>query len=252
MFRIKICGITRPEDALAVASSGADAIGLNFCQQSPRFVSEDQARQIAEAADGSLAKVGVFVNATCREIDQLCGAVGLDWVQLHGDEPPEMLSELGAWKILRAFRLDERGLGPIADYLDACCAAGRMPDAVLVDAHIAGQYGGTGRTADWQSLANPNRDPASTESASGSATDDRLADGVDRGPADGVDRDWRRGLPLVLAGGLAPDNVAQAIRTVRPDAVDTSSGVESSPGVKDAERCKRFIGAAREALVELE
>jgi len=244
MFRIKICGITRPEDALAVASSGADAIGLNFCQQSPRFVSADRARKIAAATGGSLAKVGVFANATSGEIDRLCGAVGLDWVQLHGDEPPELLSELGAQKILRAFRLDDRGLGPIADYLDACRVAGRMPDAVLVDAHVAGQYGGTGRTVDWQALTNSNRDPAATESASRLAIGDR--------PADGVDSKWRRGLPLVLAGGLTPDNVAEAIRTVRPDAVDTASGVESAPGLKDPDRCKRFIAAAREALAKFE
>lgn len=219
MFRIKICGITNTEDAQAVASSGADAIGLNFYPQSPRFVQREQAAQIADTVPASITKVGVFVNASSAEIEATCRDVSLDWIQLHGDEPPEFLTELGDKKIIRALRLDERGgdqsLDAITRYLDACLSNGRLPDALLIDAHVSGQYGGTGSRVDWQSLG------------------------------DQKDSAWRHGLPWALAGGLTPSNVAEAIGAARPDAVDTASGVESAPGKKDPSMCRSFVSEAR-------
>lgn len=215
MFRIKICGITKPRDAKAAVEAGADAIGLNFCPSSPRLVSMEGAAEIVGALPSGVAKVGVFVNMPAQEVCARFDRLGLDWIQLHGDEPPQFLSALGDRRVLRALRVGPDGIAPAERYLAACRDAGRLPQAVLIDAHVPGQYGGTGQAADWGMLAEP--------------------------------RLWLMGLPLVLAGGLTPENVAEAIAAVRPDAVDVASGVESSAGWKDPERMARFVAAARSA-----
>jgi len=218
-FKIKICGITRPEDAVAAAEAGADAIGLNFYPKGPRFVSLERAREIVAALPPGIVKVGVFVNATSCSVSATAHRLGLDLVQLHGDEPPQYLAELGGLKVLRAFRCGPQGLAPVHSYLKRCQTIGWMPRMVLCDAFQPGAYGGTGQVVDWATVANYT---------------------------------WSAEIPpLVLAGGLTPENVADAIRVVRPAAVDTASGVEVQPGIKDADRIRRFVQAAREAFSSL-
>lgn len=219
MFKIKICGITDPEDAEAAVAAGADAIGLNFYHRSPRVVSVDRAIEIVHEENLIAQRVGVFVNTPAEEVNRIARSVGLAWVQLHGDEPPEFLTEISPeFDIIRVYRLDasEDPIATIADDLKACQAAGRAPDAVLVDARTTDEYGGTGETVNWAAL-------------------------VDH-------RVWLGEMPLVLAGGLRPDNVDEAIATVRPAAVDTASGVESAPGRKDGTKMKVFVETAKEAF----
>lgn len=244
MFQVKICGITRVEDALIAADAGADAIGLNFFAKSPRYVSRETAREIIEA-HGKLDQakrpqvIGVFVNEEPEKLLEAIEDLGLDGVQLHGDEPPEavaMLSGLNSLlsfaldptqpglAIIRAFRCRDEGLGPVSEYLCQCesmrpeQAAGltTMPHAVLLDAYTPGAYGGTGQVVDWSSVRR--------------------------------DRDLLMGLPVILAGGLTAENVAEAIETARPTAVDTASGVEEVPGRKSEDKIRHFVAAAREAF----
>ncbi len=217
MFRIKICGITTLEDAHHAAGAGADAIGINFYGGSVRAVMLDQARAIAEAAPKDVARVGVFVNAGAEEVRKTAECLNLDYVQLHGDESPSIVDELAGFRVIRAYRLGDAGWQPLVAYLDECRRLGAMPAAILVDACRDGAYGGTGQTVDWP-LAR-------------------------RFHALGLD------IPLILAGGLVADNVAQAVAAVSPAAVDTASGVESSLGRKDPERVTAFVAAARAALL---
>jgi phosphoribosylanthranilate isomerase len=216
VFRIKICGITSVNDAEVVVGAGADAIGLNFYPQSPRYVTPEQARSILEAVPERVIKVGLFVNApgdhVCRTFDQL----GLELIQLHGDEPPIFLACLGNRPVMRAFRLGREGWQAVTGYLRQCRDLRRMPRLVIVDSLVKGSYGGTGQVGDWSRL---------TEYPTGQSFP-----------------------PLVLAGGLTPQNVAEAIRAVRPTAVDTASGVESSPGRKDPAAVGAFVRAARVAF----
>ena len=215
MFRIKICGITSPLDAQHAAAAGADALGLNFYSQSPRFLSADRAAAVADAVPAGVAKVGLFVNASACQVRETFDELKLDLVQLHGDEPPEFLVELEGRPVMRAFRLEAANLGPVSDYLDRCRELGCLPRLVLIDGFRSGHYGGTGQAVDWRKLATA-----------------RAALGE---------------VPLVLAGGLTEANVAEAITLVRPAAVDTASGVESQ-GKKDRQRMQAFVDAARRAL----
>lgn len=216
MFCIKICGITNRDDALLAVQAGADAIGLNFYPPSPRFVSLETARQIIAALPNEIVKVGVFVNATAADVCKTCDELHLNLIQLHGDEPPEYLAHLGGRPVMRAFRLGPAGLSPVVTYLDDCRRLGCLPRLVLLDAYTPGVYGGTGEIADWAVAAEYRA--------------------MDQVP------------PLVLAGGLTPQNVTRAIRSVRPAAVDTASGVESSPGRKDPAAVAAFVRVAREAF----
>ena len=216
MFRIKICGITSLTDARKAVAAGADAIGLNFYEKSPRCVAQAEASKIAIDLGGSVRRIGVFVNTELDSIRHTVDETSLDAVQLHGDEAPEHVAHQFGRPIIRARRLDHRGVAAIAEDLAACKAAGRIPDAVLVDAFTPGRYGGTGETVSWAGLADY--------------------------------RKWLGDIPLILAGGLTPENVAEAIRTVRPHGVDVASGVESAPGVKSPEKMRLFVQAAREAF----
>ncbi len=221
MFSIKICGIKSLKDAQAALDAGVDAIGLNFYEQSPRYVTIELARQICNIIPPTVTPVGVFVNAPTDKIKQICYEVGIEVVQLHGDEPPEHLTAIKPrWKVIRACRMDDRGLQGLGDDLQACSDNGGLfPDAVLLDAAVAGQYGGTGSTLAWNELA-----------------------------------DWRPlpgAVPLILAGGLTPENVTEAISAVRPDGVDVASGVESAPGVKDPEKMRLFVEAAKTAFAKI-
>jgi phosphoribosylanthranilate isomerase len=217
-FRVKICGVTNVVDALAAVDAGADAIGLNFFSGSRRRIGAREAKRIVEAVDRRARCVGIFVNDSAETIREICAQTAVQLVQLHGDEPPAFLKELdGGLPAIRARRLDADGMRGIeADLRDCRAIAGFAPAAVLIDAAAAGEFGGTGRTGDWKRIADY--------------------------------RDWIGDVPLILAGGLTPDNVAEAIRVVEPHAVDVASGVESSPGKKDQAKMRDFIAAARAVL----
>lgn len=214
MFRIKICGITNSHDALAAVQSGADALGFNFFVRSKRFVEANAAREIVAALPKGVQRIGVFVNHSMAEICSTASEVGLDGIQLHGDEPPEIVSQLPLQLLLiRAFRCGAAGLMPLREYLENCCAAGRVPDTVLIDADAGSAFGGTGQSADWGQVAR--------------------------------ERNLLKGTPLILAGGLTPANVAAAISAVHPDAVDVASGVERESGLKDHQLIADFVAAAK-------
>ena len=219
LFQVKICGITTVDDAVGAAKAGADAIGLNFWPQSKRRVSVDTVREIS-AQVRDVVRVGVFVNATADEITRTADTVGLDWIQLHGDEPAELLAQLPSQlKVMRAFRCGTDGLKSASRFLSECRNLERVPDAALVDTDAGAEYGGTGRIANWSQIVS------------------------ERGRLGAV--------PMILAGGLTPQNVAEAIAATRPDGVDVASGVESRPGVKDAKLVREFIDAARLASSRL-
>jgi len=200
--RIKICGITNVEHAHLAAGEGADAIGLVFYRESPRYLSLRDAAIIAESLPPFVAAVGLFVNAAERDIRAVLDAVDLDLLQFHGDETAEFCARFGR-PYMRAVRM-EKGTD-LLEYADRFSRA----KALLLDAHVPGQPGGTGRTFEWS--------------------------GVPRGFA----------LPLVLSGGLTAQNVGPAIRAVRPWAVDVSSGVESERGVKDPRKIVEFIRSVK-------
>ncbi len=216
MFRVKICGITRAEDLQAAAAAGADAVGLNFYAASPRAVSPERARELAAAAPVGLVGSGVFVDTPVTEIRRLLRHTPLDAVQLHGDYPAEEIASLADLPVVLALRDSAPGFPAAHKLLAECRAAGARFAALLLDAHAPGRYGGTGLTVDWPAVA-----------ASRSAF----------GPE-----------PLILAGGLTPANVAEALRASTCDGVDTAGGVESSPGVKDHAKVRAFVEAARGKL----
>lgn len=205
-MRIKICGVTTPADAELAACCGADAVGLNFYARSPRYLDPARARAVLAVLPPFVEPVGLFVNTSLDDVRAASSALGLRTLQLHGDVPPALPGDGFRYVVCFALR-DAAGLAAIDRYL-----AAQRPAAILVDAHVAGAYGGTGQCAPWDLLEK-----------------------------------YRPAVPLILAGGLTPDNVAAAIRRVRPYAVDVASGVESSPGIKDPERVRRFIDAARQA-----
>lgn len=220
MFRIKICGITSIDDALLAADAGADAVGLNFFAGSPRCVTVEQAESIVDRLPDHIKSVGVFVNEVLDQVIRIHDQVGLDLIQLHGDEPPESLYALGEREVVRAFRCRDRNAEPIRSYLAACQIVHRAPAAILVDAYQPGQYGGTGALVDWQ-----------------------FAHEVQKylGPT-----------PLILAGGLTPENVVDAVLTARPQGVDCASGVERSPRTKDPDKVKAFVREALAAFQRLD
>lgn len=216
MFQIKICGITNLDDALAAADAGADAVGFNFCTRSPRFIEPLAARDIAARLPARVARVGVFVNATAGAIVAAAEQVGLNIIQLHGDEPPDEVRALAPRQVMRAIRATSKNLAEVSRYLERCRKVGAELLAIMADAAVAGQYGGTGERADWDAWSQYASKP--------------------------------RVPPLVLAGGLTPENVAEGIARVRPAAVDVASGVESEPGLKDQAKVKQFVDAARAAF----
>jgi phosphoribosylanthranilate isomerase len=221
MFRIKICGITNIDDARIAVDAGADAVGLNFFSKSRRFVDRESALQIAAAIPAGVTKVGVFVNHDPADIAAAVECIGLDAVQLHGDEPPSLMAKLPKdVQVIRAHRWGQAGLSPLGTYLQESRAGGRMPDAVLADAAAGADFGGSGELADWELIQRQ--------------------------------RDMLSALPLILAGGLTPDNVAAAIAAVRPHGVDVASGVERQPGRKDRALVARFIAAACDAFARFD
>lgn len=207
MLQIKICGITRAEDALAAATAGADAIGLVFHPGSRRCVTPAQAATICASLPPFTATVGLFVDPAPGAVAEVLDAVPLSHLQFHGSEAPALCRSFGR-PYLRAL-----GVHPGAD-ISGLFAAYHDARGWLVDTHDPVAHGGTGKTFDWSLLA---------------------------------DLDSER---LVLAGGLTPANVAEAVRRVRPAAVDVSSGVESAPGIKETDKLRAFINAARAAAGE--
>ena len=210
--RVKVCGLTSVADALMCASAGADWIGLNFHAPSPRRIDLVLAAEIIAALPPTAHAVGLFVDRPASEIAQVTDHLGLRIVQLHGEEPPEALQALIGLQVIRAFRLGSReSVREMSRYLRTAAELGRPPDAVLVDAYVPAQAGGTGRT---------------------------IADDV---------LDALPPLPrLILAGGLNAENVAAHVARVRPWMVDVASGVESAPGRKDPARVAAFVRAAKE------
>jgi tryptophan synthase beta subunit len=200
---VKICGITRAEDARLAAELGASAVGFVFWPGSPRYVEPSHAREIVRQLPPFVSAVGVFVDQPIEHVRAVAQSVGLAAVQLHGSEAPEDAARVGV-RVIRAIGADPAGFAEMERWPE--------PVMLLVDAADVSRHGGTGRVADWAAAA-------------------RMA--------------ARR--PLALAGGLTADNVEAAIRTVKPIAVDVSSGVESAPGIKDHARLRAFLGAVRRA-----
>lgn len=199
--RIKICGVTRPEDARGAAAAGADAVGLVFYADSPRLLDLAAARAVSAALPPFVSRVALFLDPAAAEVRTVIDALRPDLLQFHGGEPPEFCGGFGV-PYMKAVPMGEEDSDPAAyaeRYADA--------RALLLDGHRAGQAGGRGEGFAW-----------------------------DR-------RGGEHAMPIVLAGGLTPDNVGAAIRDARPYAVDVSSGVESAPGIKDAERIRAFIAA---------
>jgi len=202
---VKICGFRDPANAADVVRAGADWLGINFWPRSKRFVDVELGAQIATAARaaGAVTLVGVFVNQDPDHVAAVIERVGLDLVQLHGEESPGECARFGR-KLVKAFSV--RSAADAARFADYDC------DYVLADAPSE-HYGGTGELGDW-TLARTVRES---------------------------------GRNLLLAGGLDPDNVADAIASVAPFGVDVASGVEASPGIKDLAKVERFVGAAKAA-----
>jgi phosphoribosylanthranilate isomerase len=152
MFRIKICGVTCVEDAKAAVEAGADALGLNFFPTSCRYITIAQAEEICACLPPSITRVGVFVDASLHQMRELAERLRLDWLQLHGDEPPQYIPQLSPYRVMRAFRQRGSDFRHEVAYLDACRHQGVLPAAVLIDAYQSGEYGGTGKTANWNSV----------------------------------------------------------------------------------------------------
>lgn len=205
--RVKICGITRADDALAAARAGADAIGLVFYARSPRAVTIAAAQAVVRALPPYVTTVGLFVDAARDEIRTVLQAVPLDLLQFHGDESPAACRGHGR-PYVKALRMRAGA--------DLAALARSYDDAagILVDTYVDGVPGGTGVAFDWAQLPS----------------------------------DMQR--PLILAGGLKPDNVAAAVAQVRPWAVDVSGGVEAAPGVKDASKIAAFIRGVNSVQID--
>jgi phosphoribosylanthranilate isomerase len=201
---VKICGITRLEDAEAALENGAGALGFVFWPDSPRFIDPARAHAITSRLSPNIVTVGVFVNQTREYVEQVIDAVPLGAIQLHGDEPVTFVEGL-ARPVLKAIAL--------TDSTDDTIDAWPMRTLILLDVHDPVRRGGTGRTVDWIRASTVAK---------------------------------RR--PVVLAGGLGPQNVADAVASVRPFGIDVSSGVESAPGRKDRHKLKALFDAVNSVV----
>ena len=206
MVKVKICGITNSEDALAACEYGADALGFIFYKKSPRFIELERVKDIIKDLPPFVTTVGVFVDEDADRISEIADAAKLDIIQLHGSEPPEFCNVFKR-KIIKAFKIQEQGArgkgqeNEIRRY---------TVSAYLLDTYKEGVEGGTGETFNWEIA--------------------KEAKGFGR---------------IILAGGLTPENVAEAVETVMPYGVDVSSGVEQKPGKKDLQKVKNFIERAK-------
>jgi len=208
MVLVKVCGITNLDDALAAADAGADALGFNFYQRSPRYVTPETARPIVDRLQAdypNLLNVGVFVNESLEAIKRIAAAAGVSALQLHGNETPEYCKALQGYHLIKVFSASDKFVPQtVLDY---------EVQAIMLDAVDKEAFGGTGKVGNWA-----------------------------------VARETRELVPkLFLAGGLSADNVADAIREVNPFAVDACSRLESAPGHKDQTRVRAFVAAVRAA-----
>lgn len=199
--RVKICGITRIEDAQFAVDAGVDAIGLVFYEKSPRFVTNMQAAEISQLVPAFVSRVALFKDAEKQMVNTVLQQVEIDLIQFHGSESADFCEQFGR-PYIKALGMKTAEYD--ANYLVVSAEKYQSAKALLLDAHAPGEAGGTGETFDWTSIATTNK-------------------------------------PVVLAGGLTADNVKQAIEIARPYAVDVSSGVESSPGIKDKEKVTAFM-----------
>lgn len=205
MVKVKICGITNSEDAQAAVAAGAEALGFVMYKKSPRCVEPAVARAIIAGLPPFVLPIGVFVNEDAGLVRKLMDECGFALAQLHGDEAASYCQQLGR-PVLKALRLKDRGsFLALAEFKGRAGVRG-----FVIDAYSDQAYGGTGQTVDW-----------------------------------GLAAEAARAAPILLAGGLTPSNVAEAIRLVRPYGVDVSSGVEARPGKKDQMKVNAFIEAAR-------
>ena len=205
MTRIKICGITNSEDARAAIQAGADALGFNFYEPSPRYLTPETCADIVSKMPPFVSPIGIFVNESVERVNAIASSCELSAVQLHGDESPEYCEKVDG-KIIKAIRVrDDSWQQDMEEYPVA---------AVLLDTYTPDKYGGTGTTFDWNLIGT---------SAS----------------------------RIILSGGLDPQNVSPAVQSIRPFGVDTSSGVERQPGLKDHEKIRQFVTAVRRADLEI-
>lgn len=213
MTYVKICGLTNLEDALVAAEAGADFLGFIFYVQSPRAVTPEQVKQITAGLPPYVQTVGVFINESIERITQIRQQTALAYIQLHGDEPPEMVRAIrGAYKAIRPANADQvRDIAAAYTGVEGLTVRLDSPE-LLIDTYHPELKGGTGQQ-------------------------------MSRDIALQAQKHTRR---LMLAGGLTPENVAEVVREVRPWAVDVSSGVEAVPGKKDHGKVRAFIQAVRE------
>jgi phosphoribosylanthranilate isomerase len=202
--QVKICGITSVADALVSAEAGADMIGLNFYEGSPRHISLASAAEIYRTLPPFVLRVGVFVNPDEALVTRAIGECGLSLLQFHGDETSNFCTQFGLMSMKAVRVRDAESLDQLANF---------QTDAFLLDAYSKSGLGGTGEKFNWDLAIEAQK----------------------------------FGKPIFLAGGLTPENVAGAVKQARPFAVDVSSGVESAPGKKDAEKVRAFIQAVRNA-----
>ncbi len=197
MVKLKICGITRVEDARLVAELGVDYLGVILYPKSPRFVPKEKRGELIRSVSG-VKKVAVMVNPSLEEALEVLGE-GFDFIQLHGEESLNFARRIGLERVIKAFRVGDKSVKIAEEWKKA--------HGILLDTYVKGSYGGTGKTFNW----------------------DIAKEMVERG------------FRVFLAGGLNPDNVEEAVKKVKPYAVDVSSGVEKSPGVKDRAKIEEFV-----------
>lgn len=215
MFRIKVCGVTSPDDASLAVEAGADAVGINFFPGSARYVPPREAAPIVGAVGKKAAAVAVFVNETPERIARICEELGIGVVQLSGRETAEDAGRI-RYPVIRAVAMGGgQGIEPFRDY--PC-------SSFLLDTAVPGKYGGTGISLDWEELGKTFGGPVVLSGRKGPSSRDR---------------------PWMLAGGLTPENVTEAIMKARPFGVDVASGVETAPGKKDRRKVRDFVENAK-------
>lgn len=203
MVKIKICGITNLEDALAASDAGADALGFNFFKKSPRYVEPEKAAEIITRLPPFVMPVAIFVNEREDKIRDIMFTTGIKVLQFHGDERPEFCGRFAA-RAIKAFQVkDKESLKQMVHY---------HVSGLLLDSYRDGVRGGTGTTFDWHLAV--------------------------------VAKTFGR---VILAGGLTPDNVSEAVKLVQPYGVDVAGGVEKEKGIKDHAKIKKFVTAVRKA-----
>ena len=208
-IKVKICGVTSLDDAMACVEAGTDALGLNFYEPSPRYLEIGKAAEITKHLPPFVARVGLFVNASEDKVRETIEKTGINTLQFHGDETPEFCSKFAPMKVIKAFRM--QGANTLKTFSDY------NVDAYLLDSFDPGTPGGTGMIFNWD-LARQAKD---------------------------------EGKPIILAGGLDPENIAEAIHETWPYAVDVASGVESERGKKDIKLVRRFIETVRQVEHEI-